>query len=205
MAEIESMQSRESRDDTLRRLMTEHEVPIRRMCCIYLRDEQLAADAVQETFLKAYVALDGFRGESSEKTWLTRIAVNVCHSMRRSSWMRFIDRRVTLEELPEPSIQADYALTELTLDVMRLPQKLLDVVLLHDYRGFTTREIGEMLGVPYQTVISRLKKAHTILRIELSEVGQRPTNESDCLSIAKCSQRRSSSSVMAEEEGETQS
>ena len=164
MAEIKRAQSH---DETLLRLMTEYEVPLRRMCCVYLRDEQLAADAVQETFLKAYLALDGFRGESSEKTWLMRIAVNVCHSMRRTGWMRFIDRRVTLDKLPEPTINADYSLTELTLDVMRLPQKLLDVVLLHDYQGFTTREIGQMLGIPYQTVISRLKKAHTILQIEL--------------------------------------
>lgn len=164
MAEIKSADSREN---TLLRLMTEYEVPIRRMCCVYLRDEQLADDAVQETFLKAYLALDSFRGEASEKTWLMRIAVNVCHSMRRTGWMRFIDRRVTLDKLPETAVSADYGLTELTIDVMRLPRKLLDVVLLHDYQGFTTREIGEMLGIPYQTVISRLKKAHTILQLEL--------------------------------------
>ena len=164
MADIKRAQSH---DETLLRLMTEYEVPILRMCCVYLRDEQLAADAVQETFLKAYLALEGFRRESSEKTWLMRIAVNVCHSMRRTGWMRFIDRRVTLDKLPEPTINADYGLTELTLDVMRLPQKLLDVVLLHDYQGFTTREIGQMLGIPYQTVISRLKKAHNILQLEL--------------------------------------
>lgn len=164
MAEIERAQNR---DETLRRLMTEYEIPIRRMCCVYLRDEQLAADAVQETFLRAYLALDGFRGEASEKTWLMRIAVNVCHSMRRTGWMRFIDRRVTLEKLPEPVLNADYGLTELTIDVMRLPRKLIDVVLLHDYQGFTTREVGQMLGIPYQTVISRLKKAHTILQFEL--------------------------------------
>ena len=164
MAEIERAQSR---DETLRRLMTDYEIPIRRMCCIYLRDEQLAADAVQETFLKAYLALDKFRGEASEKTWLTRIAINVCHSMRRTGWMRFIDRRVTLDKLPEPTVQADFGLTELTVDIMRLPQKLIDVVLLHDYQGFTVREAGEMLGIPYQTVISRLNTAHKKLRMEL--------------------------------------
>ena len=164
MAEIERAQSH---DETLLRLMTEYEIPIRRMCCVYLRDEQLADDAVQETFLKAYTGLAKFRAEASEKTWLMRIAVNVCHSMRRTGWMRFIDRRVTLDKLPEPVIQAEYGLTELTLDIMQLPRKLLDVVLLHDYQGFTVRETGEMLGVPYQTVISRLKKAHTILQLEL--------------------------------------
>lgn len=156
-----------SRDETLRRLMAEYEIPIRRMCWMYLKDAELAADAVQDTFLKAYLALDQFRGESSEKTWLMRIAVNVCHSLRRSGWLRFIDRRVDMEKLPEPAIHADYSLTELTTDIMRLPQKLLDVVLLHDYQGFTVREIGEMLSVPYQTVTSRLNTAHKKLRIEL--------------------------------------
>lgn len=164
MAEIERAQSR---DETLRRLMTDYEIPIRRMCCIYHRDEQLAADAVQEIFLKAYLALDKFRGEASEKTWLTRIAIKVCHSMRRTGWMRFIDRRVTLDKLPEPTVQADFGLTELTVDIMRLPQKLIDVVLLHDYQGFTVREAGELLGIPYQTVISRLNTAHKKLRMEL--------------------------------------
>ena len=164
MAEIERA---ESRDAILLRLMTEYEAAIRRMCCVYLRDEHLAADAVQETFLRAYLALDGFRRESSEKTWLTRIAVNVCHSMRRTGWMRFIDRRITLDKLPESAANAEYGLIELTLDVMRLPQKLLDVVLLHDYQGFTVREIGEMLDIPHQTVISRLNSAHKKLRIQL--------------------------------------
>lgn len=156
-----------SPEDTLRRLMAEYEIPIRRMCCVYLRDEHLAADAVQETFLKAYLALGQFRGESSEKTWLMRIAVNVCHSLRRSGWLRFIDRRVDMAKLPEPAIHADYGLTELTADIMRLPQKLLDAVLLHDYQGFTVREIGELLGIPHQTVISRLNSAHKKLRIAL--------------------------------------
>lgn len=158
-----------TKEATLCRLMQQYELPIRRMCCVYLRDEALAADAVQETFLKAYLALDAFRGECSEKTWLMRIAVNTCHSMRRTSWMRFIDRRITLDKLPEPAVHADYALTELTLDIMRLPQKLIDVVLLHDYQGFTVRETGELLGIPHQTVISRLKKAHHLLRITLSD------------------------------------
>ena len=168
MAEIRSAQSRE---DILHRLMDEYELSIRRMCCVYLRDEHLAADAVQETFLKAYLGLDSFRADSSEKTWLLRIAVNTCHSMRRSSWLRYVDRRITLDKLPEPAIHADYGLTDLTLDIMRLPQKLIDVVLLHDYQGFTVRETAQLLGIPHQTANSRLQKAHRILRMALSETG----------------------------------
>ena len=168
MAEITNAQSRE---DILRRLMDEYELPVRRMCCVYLRDEHMAADAVQETFLKAYLTLDKFRGDCSEKTWLMRIAINTCHSMRRSSWMRYVDRRVTLDKLPEPVAGSDYGLTELTLDIMRLPQKLIDVVLLHDYQGFTVRETAQLLGIPHQTANSRLQKAHRLLRIAFSEEG----------------------------------
>ena len=154
-------------EERLNEMMLTHERAVLRLCVMYLRDADLAQDAVQETFLKAYRRLGGFRGEASEKTWLMRIAVNVCHSMRRSGWLRFIDRRVDMEKLPEPAVSADYSLTELTADIMRLPQKQLDVVLLHDYQGFTVREIGEMLGIPYQTVTSRLNSAHKKLRIEL--------------------------------------
>lgn len=151
----------------MRRLMEAYEMPVRRMCCVYLRDEQLAADAVQETFLRAYLGLDGFRGEAGEKTWLMRIAVNVCHSMRRTGWMRFVDRRVSLDKLPEPTVESEVGLAELTMDIMRLPKKLMDVVLLHDDQGFSVRKTGEILGIPHQTVISRLKKAHQLLQISM--------------------------------------
>ena len=57
---------------------------ILRLCILYLGDRQLAEDAFQETFLKAWEKWDGFRGESSVKTWLTRIAVNTCRDMLRS-------------------------------------------------------------------------------------------------------------------------
>ena len=57
---------------------------ILRLCLLYLGDRQLAEDAFQETFVKAWKGRDAFRGESSEKTWLSRIAVNTCRDMLRS-------------------------------------------------------------------------------------------------------------------------
>lgn len=159
--------SAQNPEAVLRRLMEQYELPIRRMCCVYLHDEHLAADAVQETFLRAYRSLGSFRSECSEKTWLMRIAVNVCRSMYRRSWMRHEDRQITLDQLPEPACSADYGLIELTLEVMRLPRHLLEAVLLHDYQGLTVRETGKLLGIPHQTVISRLRRAHQLLRITL--------------------------------------
>ena len=159
------------RENELARMMHTYGSMLTGLCTGLLGDRYLAQDIVQETFLKAYLGLDSFRADSSEKTWLMRIAVNTCHSMRRSSWLRYVDRRITLDKLPEPAIHADYGLTDLTLDIMRLPQKLIDVVLLHDYQGFTVRETAQLLGIPHQTANSRLQKAHRILRMALSETG----------------------------------
>ena len=53
----------------------------------YLRDGALAEDAAQETFVRAWRSREDFRGASSEKTWLTSIAVNVCRNMLRSPWL----------------------------------------------------------------------------------------------------------------------
>ena len=66
----------ESRQIRLTRLVKAHQGLLLRICYVKLADAELARDAVQETFLKAFRALDDFRGEASERTWLIRIAVN---------------------------------------------------------------------------------------------------------------------------------
>lgn len=66
------------REQRLVRLMDLYERELLGLCSLYLRDIHLAEDAVQETFFKAYQAMEEFRGECGEKTWLTRIAVNTC-------------------------------------------------------------------------------------------------------------------------------
>ena len=70
-------------------------------CTMLLGDADLAQDAVQETFIKAYHRMDSFRSEfeGSEKAWLTRIAVNVCRDHQRSRWFRFVDRRTPIDSL----------------------------------------------------------------------------------------------------------
>ena len=89
-------------EETLTRMVGEWQLPLLRTCCAVLGSEDLAKDAVQETFLKAYRGLPSFRGECSEKTWLMRIAVNVCRDMLRSSWFRTIDRRAAWSSFQNP-------------------------------------------------------------------------------------------------------
>ena len=157
------------REETLRRMMTQYKNDLMRMCVACLKDVALAEDAVQETFVKAYKALDTFRGDSSEKTWLMRIAINTCRSMRRDRWFRFVDRGVSADALPLQAASAENrALMEA---ILNLPYKHKEVVLLYYYQGLNLREISEALGVAASTISTRLKKARERLRREL-EGGQ---------------------------------
>lgn len=144
----------------LTHMVETYEVLLFRTCYMYLRDRDLAEDAVQETFLKAYRALHTFRGDCSEKTWLMRIAVNVCRDMGRSRWMRFVDCRVSLDLLPEPAQEYDnWNSLDLARAIMKLPVKLKEVVLLYFYHDMTMREISEALGVSASVVSKRIKQA----------------------------------------------
>ena len=159
------------REERLISLMDQYEVALKRMCCVYLRDASLAEDAVQETFVKAYKNLDSFRGESDDKTWLMRIAINTCKDMRRASWYRYVDRHVTLESIPVPICDSTFEQAELVMDIMRLPRIYMEAVLLYYYQGMTVREIAQVLKIPHQTASSRLKHAREKLRVTL-EGGQ---------------------------------
>ena len=152
------------REKQLIHLMEQYEESLIRMCAVYLRDVQLAEDAVQDTFVKAYQHLHSFRGDSSEKTWLMRIAINTCKDIRRQSWHRYVDRRVNLDSLPEPVYDPAPIESDVALAVVRLPRKYLDVILLYYYQGMNTKEIADALNTPQRTISSRLMRGREKLR-----------------------------------------
>jgi RNA polymerase sigma-70 factor (ECF subfamily) len=149
------------------RLVETYQTPLRRLCCVMLKDAHLADDAVQETFLKAYRALNDFRRESSGKTWLTRIAVNTCRDMMRSRWLIHVDRSVDIADLPEESAESDPEDTELMETVLRLPMKQREAVLLYYYQNLTMQEISEILHITVSNVSRRLESARKALRKQL--------------------------------------
>lgn len=154
-------------EQQLCRLMTQYERELLRVCYVYLRDVSLAEDAVQETFVKVYKGLSSFRGECSEKTWIMRIAINTCKDMRRAAWFRYVDRSITLDNIPEASDAYSARDDALTIEVMRLPRKLMEVVLLYYYQGMTITDIGQSLGITAASVSTRLKRARNKLRTAL--------------------------------------
>ena len=120
----------------------------------------------------AWRALPRFKGECSEKTWLLRIAVNTCRDMQRSAWFRHHDRRITPEDLAIRLPDDDDAL-DVLCDVMRLPPKLKEVVLLYYWQNMNVNEIAQTLGITHSTVSARLKRAreklHDVLERRLGD------------------------------------
>lgn len=148
------------REETLANMVAQYEVTLLRTCYMYLRDRNLAEDATQETFLKAYKALDTFRGESSEKTWLMKIAMNTCRDIRRNAWFRYMDRSVEIERLPLPARTDEWAdADELTQAILKLPARYKEVILLYFYQDMTIREIAGVLAIAHSTVGKRIKTA----------------------------------------------
>ena len=164
---METVKGPDRKEERIERMVSQYQLPLLRLCVMYLRDEEQAKDAVQETFVKAYRNLDSFRADASEKTWLTRIAINTCKNVYRSGWFRHVDRSVTVDmmaERPAPPDQEDWELTE---EIMNLPEKLKEVALLCWLQGMTYEETARTLGISRQAVAGRLNRARKKLRFAL--------------------------------------
>lgn len=154
--------------DLISQWIRTYEKDLLRLCCVYLKDVALAEDAVQETFLKAYSHLPSFRGNSSPKTWLVRIAINVCKDMSRSAWFRLFRNTVELDKIQIVAPEGNHEVhSDLVAEIMKLPRVCKEVILLYYYEGFTQTEIAETLHVSNATVHRRLEKAYGLLKKEL--------------------------------------
>ena len=151
----------------LARMIDQYGDGLLRVCLLYLRDYASAEDAVQETFLKVYCSYAKFEGRCSEKTWVTTIAINVCRTMLRSPWRR----RMVGEEALAALGARDAKMPDPTVSraVMKLPRDQRVAVILFYVQGLKIREIAGALGIPMQTVSSRLSRARKRLHAELKE------------------------------------
>lgn len=141
---------------------------ILRTCYLYLGSRSDAEDALQETLLKAWRHIDQFeaRNNCSEKSWLMRIAVNTCRDMLRTPWSRRIDHAVDMNTLPEMQASPDGD-WELLMDVMALPVKYKEVILLYYYHGMTNKEIAYTLRSSEASVCRRRLKACQMLKQQI--------------------------------------
>ena len=164
-------------------LVERHQRRATRIAYYYLRDSADVDEAVQDSFLKAFLHLPSFREELFFEFWFTRIVVNGCLDRlkarsRRARWLRPIgtssgtgdDERERIEQRPATDPSPEALLLEkerragLARAIARLPERQRTVVLLGQFEGHTTREVGTMLGLNDATVRVHLFRAIRSLR-----------------------------------------
>lgn len=128
-------------------------------------------DLVQETFVRIWKGLSSFRGSSSAKTWIYRIAVNAAldHGRKARRWKFGLLK----ETMPDPKNHEQGAVEK---ELVRKGLSLLSeehraVVVLHHFEGLSTSEISEILEIPEGTARSRLYYAKTALLEFLKKQG----------------------------------
>ena len=126
------------------------------VCFMYMKNSQDAEDAVSNTFLKLLEKKKNFESEEHEKAWLIRVAINICKNTI-THWSR---GSVDISEIPLESCQVE---NEVLRQVLELPEGLKVPVYLHYYAGYSSKEIGRLLGIADSSVRSRLLKARKLL------------------------------------------
>lgn len=150
--------------EAFKEILSRHRKPILNLAYRLLGDASEAEEIAQEAFVRAYIGLKRFRGESRFFSWLCQIAINLCwkRERQRERWVPLTDERPTSSPDVTERLAVSHALS-------RLSPPLRAAVLLREIHGMSYKDIAHTLDVPVGTVRSRLSKARKNLRKWLSE------------------------------------
>ena len=167
--------------ESFNQLVKRWERPIFALAYRTLGREEDARDVTQETFLRAFRALGGFKGDAKFSSWLYRIALNLCRD-----WMRK-HRRTPVVDVPEgvdmEQLAAERGPTETVEDLAvraelsrgvakameSLPAEQRESIILKEYHGLTFQEIADLMKCPLSTVKTRVYQGLSTLRKQLGE------------------------------------
>jgi RNA polymerase sigma-70 factor (ECF subfamily) len=157
------------------RLVLRHQERVMNLCFRMVGDYDDAKDCAQDTFVKVYRSLGGFRFASAFSTWLYRIAVNTCKNrlaskgerMRRSSRQPVYDDPPSPHLTPEQEMEKRERERELRKAIDALRADMRTLVVLRDVEGLSYEEVARVTGLALGTVKSRLARARERLRTAL--------------------------------------
>jgi RNA polymerase sigma-70 factor, ECF subfamily len=164
-------------------LVNEHQRMVVQLAMNLLGDRDEALDLSQEVFLRVFRTIHRFRGQSSLRTWIYRIAVNQARNRHRFWRRRHRADQVSLDEhiathgdvrssgdvTPERELARKQLAAQLWSALADLPFEQRTAVVLREIDGLSYEEIAYSLGVAIGTVKSRLTRARQTLREQLRE------------------------------------
>jgi RNA polymerase sigma-70 factor, ECF subfamily len=136
-----------------------------------LGDSGLAEDAAQESFIKAYAALSGFRGQSKFSSWLYRICYNTCISMlRRRKPSVELDEAMSVSIAgPADNFQREDARQAIEVELKGLPDGPRQLLTLYHLNDLSYEEIAKLVRKPMGTVKAEIHRGRQMLRERLVE------------------------------------
>ncbi|MBV6496816.1 MAG: sigma-70 family RNA polymerase sigma factor [Acidobacteria bacterium ACB1] len=152
------------------------------LCFGMLGREDEARDAAQEAFINAYRSISRFRGDAKVSSWLHRIAVNQCLTVKRRQKSRSEEYLSEDDEAesrvfvaspagsPKNIAEKGERLRLVRQAVGALPQELREVIVMKEFEEMTFQEIAETLELPLSTVKSRLYTALKQLKMKLERL-----------------------------------
>lgn len=147
----------------------------------FVHDYAESQDIAQETFIRAYRALNNFRGDAQFYTWLYRIAVNTAKnhlvSMKRRPPTSDVDAddaehfdgayRMHDSDTPEHELLREEIANTVSEVVAELPEELRQAITLREMEGLSYEEISETMDCPIGTVRSRIFRAREAIDLRL--------------------------------------
>ena len=171
--------ARQGDPDAFDQLVARHQSAVFRAALAALRVREDAEEVAQDAFIRAWRALGRFRGDSSFRTWVLRIAWNRAISRRRglAAWLR---RATPIDDVIEPAAGGDGQFAGMqnaelqahaVSAIQALTPKLRDALLLAQSGEYPYEEIARMLGIPLGTLKWRVSEARRRVREKLAALG----------------------------------
>ncbi|SOC15650.1 RNA polymerase sigma-70 factor [Ureibacillus xyleni] len=161
----------DNREELIDELMSTYGQDILQLVYAYVHNETIAEDLTQEIFVKCYRSLSTYRGKSSIKTWLWRIAINHSKDYLKSWYNQrvqvtddaILGNNESQNNVEQTIIQQDED-AKLASTVMQLPVKFREVIYLFYYEELSLKEMASVLEVNVNTVKTRLKRGKSLLK-----------------------------------------
>lgn len=160
------------REEQIEFLMDTYGDMITKLSFSYLKDWGKAEDVTQEVFITCFNKYSTFRGESTVKNWLYKIAINKCKDILRSwQFKKVVILNTFLQEhlkdtskSPEQQIIVQDEKDELVQKVLSLPIKQREIIILYYYEDLKIKEISDLLNLNPKTVKTRLYRGRMLLK-----------------------------------------
>ncbi len=154
--------------DYYRFLVIRYEKPLFAYLLRKLKDKDLASEAAQEAFIRAFTGLSKLKNPDAFNSWLIGIGARVALEIFRDSKKNM----ETQKEIEDYAIDWAEETQELGLEelIANLPEVQRKAILLRYYQGYSCKEIAETLRVPIGTVTKNLSRAYSTLKENLNFV-----------------------------------